>query len=83
VSSSERTIRDQPLYVSLPPIATRVLLPLALVTLLLHLAIAGQYGWLRDELYYIDAGKHLDGGYVEFPMMVALLSAFQRLVFGN
>ena len=67
---------------ALPPVAARVLLPPALVILLLHLAIAGRYGWFRDELYYIDAGKHLAGGYVEYPPMVALLAAFQRAVFG-
>jgi len=67
---------------ALPPVAARVLLPLALAIFLLHLAIAGGYGWFRDELYYIDAGKHLAGGYVEYPPMVALLAAFQRAVFG-
>ncbi len=67
---------------ALPPVAARVLLPLALVIFLLHLAIAGGYGWFRDELYYIDAGKRLASGYVEYPPMVALLAAFQRAVFG-
>ncbi|MGH2344924.1 MAG: ArnT family glycosyltransferase, partial [Chloroflexota bacterium] len=66
-----------------PPIATRLLLLLAFVKLLFHALIAGQYGWFRDELYYIDAGKHLAGGYVEFPMMVALLANFQRFAFGH
>ena len=64
------------------PIAWRTLLPLAIVALLGHLAIAGRYGWFRDELYYIAAGKHLAGGYVEFPAMVALLANLQRAVFG-
>jgi hypothetical protein len=48
-----------------------------------HLVIAGRYGWFRDELYYIDAGKHLSGGYVDFPMMVALLADLQRSVLGD
>src|SRR3954452_25010270 len=33
----------------------------------LELAVAGRYGWHRDELYYAVAGLHLQGGYVEFP----------------
>ena len=65
-----------------PAIAVRPLLALALVTLLGHLAIAGRYGWMRDELYYIAAGKRLAGGYVEFPLMVALLANVQRALFG-
>lgn len=65
-----------------PPVAWRTVLPLALAALLGHLAIAGRYGWFRDELYYIDAGKHLAGGYVEFPLLVALLADLQRALFG-
>ena len=38
----------------------------------LHLAFAGRYGWQRDELYYAVAGRHLQGGYVEFPPLTAL-----------
>jgi MFS family permease len=48
----------------------------------LNLAFAGRYGWQRDELYYAIAGKHLQGGYVEFPPVTGLLSALARLLFG-
>jgi hypothetical protein len=48
----------------------------------LTFAVAGRYGWHRDELYYAVAGLHLQGGYVEFPPVTALLSALARLLFG-
>src|ERR1051325_9804819 len=48
----------------------------------LTFAVAGRYGWHRDELYYADAGRHLQGGYVEFPPMTALLAALSRGLFG-
>jgi 4-amino-4-deoxy-L-arabinose transferase-like glycosyltransferase len=48
----------------------------------LNLAFAGRYGWQRDELYYAVAGRHLQGGYVEFPPVTALLSAAARVLFG-
>jgi 4-amino-4-deoxy-L-arabinose transferase-like glycosyltransferase len=48
----------------------------------LHLAVAGRYGWQRDELYYAVAGRHLQGGYVEFPPVTAWLSALARVPFG-
>jgi len=48
----------------------------------LSLAFAGRYGWQRDELYYAVAGRHLQGGYVEFPPVTALLSALTRVLFG-
>lgn len=66
-----------------PRLATRSLAVFALATLVLHLAVAGRYGWFRDEFYYIEAGKHVAGGYVEFPVMVALLADLQRAVFGH
>jgi 4-amino-4-deoxy-L-arabinose transferase-like glycosyltransferase len=66
-----------------PPVAWRTLAAFAVTTLILHLVIAGRYGWFRDEFYYIDAGKHLSGGYVDFPVMVALLADLQRAVFGT
>ncbi len=48
----------------------------------LTLAVAGRYGWHRDELYYAVAGMHLQGGYVEFPPVTALLAALARELFG-
>ena len=48
----------------------------------LELAVAGRYGWHRDELYYAVAGLHLQGGYVEFPPVTALLAALARGLFG-
>jgi 4-amino-4-deoxy-L-arabinose transferase-like glycosyltransferase len=49
----------------------------------LNLAFASRYGWHRDELYYAVAGRHLQGGYVEFPPVTALLSAVARTLFGD
>jgi hypothetical protein len=44
--------------------------------------VAGRYGWHRDELYYAVSGLHLQGGYVEFPPVTALLAALARVLFG-
>ncbi|MDX6317871.1 MAG: hypothetical protein QOD35_1271, partial [Nocardioidaceae bacterium] len=49
---------------------------------LLTLLVSGRYGWHRDELYYAVAGLHLQGGYVEFPPVTALLAALARVLFG-
>ena len=62
--------------------AARPVLVVAALKSALGLAFANNYGWQRDELYYAVAGRHLQGGYVEFPPLTALLSAFARLVFG-
>jgi hypothetical protein len=63
--------------------ATAILAYLACFKLLLHLLTNGNYGYFRDELYYMAAGERLDLGYVDFPPFVALLTAFTRLVLGD
>src|SRR5215216_6103307 len=60
-----------------------ILLLLALVKVLVHLFTAGNYGYFRDELYYIAASEHLSLGYVDFPPFVALATALERATLGD
>ncbi len=48
-----------------------------------QLSVAGRYGWHRDELYYVDAGRHLSLGYVDFPPVTPLLSRLATAAFGD
>src|SRR5512147_1418511 len=54
-----------------------VLLALTKMVLLL-LATSNGYGYFRDELYFLDAAKHLALGYVDFPPLVAFIGAAVR-----
>lgn len=56
---------------------------LAAAKLALHLATSGQYGYFRDELYFLSCGDRLDWGYVDHPPMVALLARAGRALFGD
>ena len=56
---------------------------LALLNLVLHLFLNGQYGYFRDELAYVDDAKRLDWGYVDHPPLTALIGSFARLLFGD
>ena len=47
------------------PLDLRLVALLAGAKLLVHLATAGRYGYFRDELYFLDCGRHLDWGYVD------------------
>ena len=62
--------------------AVRPVLVVIALKCALELAVAGRYGWHRDELYYAVAGLHLQGGYVEFPPVTALIAALARELFG-
>jgi hypothetical protein len=70
--------RSQPV-----PSGTPIVLVLALVKLALHLLTAAQYGYHRDELYYLAASEHPAFGYVDFPPLVPLIAAGTRRLFGD
>lgn len=46
---------------------TLIILGISFVNLIIHLLTNGQYGFFRDELYFIDCAKHLDFGYADMP----------------
>ncbi len=42
--------------------------------LVLHLLLANRYGYFRDEMYFLDCGRHLTFGYVDHAPFIALVS---------
>ena len=47
---------------------------LALVRVLLYLVAAPNYGYFRDELYYLACGEHPAWGYVDQPPLIAWMA---------
>lgn len=69
--------------VEVQPFATVIAIALCAVKLLLHAFTSLQhYGYFRDELYYLDMGRHLDWGYVDAAPLVGLY-AKAALVMGG
>ncbi len=62
---------------------TRVLVALAGASFVAHMLVAGNYGYFRDELYYIADGQHLQAGYVDQPLLIGWLAALMRVVAGD
>jgi len=60
-----------------------VVLYLALAKLVLHFLTNGQYGYFRDELYFLACGERLDWGYVDQPPLIAVAARVTRALFGD
>jgi hypothetical protein len=63
--------------------ANAVLIYLALVSFIGHMLVAGNYGYFRDELYYLADGQHLALGYVDQPLLLGWLAALLNLLAGD
>ncbi len=63
--------------------ATPIVMALAAIELIFHLATLPGYGIFRDELYYLACGRHLAWGYVEFPPLIAVLTRAVTAVLGE
>jgi len=59
------------------------LLGIVVLSFALHLAIAGRYGYFRDEFNYIICGNHPAWGYVDQPPLLPILARFCRQIFGD
>lgn len=68
---------------AVPPLDLKFLALLAGAKLLLHLATAGRYGYFRDELYFLDCGRHLDWGYVDCAPLIAVYAKIALLLGGS
>ncbi len=62
------------------PFAWRTLTAVAGAKLLFHLLLSQGYGYFRDELYFLDCGRHLDWGYVDHAPLVGVYARIALLL---
>lgn len=70
----ELTVQPSRTRTGRAPTAWRPVAVLAALSALVHLAVAGRYGWHRDEFYYVICGRHLAWGYVDQPPLTPALA---------
>jgi 4-amino-4-deoxy-L-arabinose transferase-like glycosyltransferase len=60
-----------------------LLIYLALIVLVGHLLTSTNYGYQRDEFYYVTCGQHLAWGYVDHPPLTPVMANVSVWLFGN
>jgi hypothetical protein len=65
------------------PRADTIPIAFALAAVALHFTCLTQYGWFRDELYYMASTRHLGWGYVDHPPLSIALLTLVRVAFGE
>src|SRR5579864_1642279 len=60
-----------------------VLVLIAALRLLIHIATNGQYGFHRDELQTLDDARHLDWGFVVYPPITPFIGRLELVLFGT
>jgi len=66
----------------LPRMHFRPVLAIAAGLVVLELAVAGRYGFHRDELYFLACARHLAWGYVDQPPLVPAVAKLATALFG-
>jgi hypothetical protein len=56
---------------------------IALVQFVIQIMFHGNYGYFRDELYYIACSNHLDFGYVDMPPLSIAVLTLNRWILGD
>lgn len=62
---------------------TRPSVLLAIACFVVHACANGNYGFFRDELYFIVCGDHPDWGYADQPALVPLLASWAHALSGD
>ena len=55
----------------------------AIASFVMHISVAGNYGYQRDELYFISCARHLAWGYVDQPPLIAVIAKISLALFGD
>lgn len=62
---------------------TAILIWMALASILIHCLVNHQYGFHRDELNFLEDGRHLAWGYVDCSPFTPFVAHIAEMLFGK
>jgi 4-amino-4-deoxy-L-arabinose transferase-like glycosyltransferase len=62
---------------------TAILVWMAMALIILHCLVNKQYGFFRDELNFIEDGRHLAWGYIDCPPFTPFVAHIAEMLFGT
>jgi 4-amino-4-deoxy-L-arabinose transferase-like glycosyltransferase len=68
---------------AIPEAAWGALIPIAAAGVAVLLLVGGRHGYHRDELYFLEASRHLAWGYVDEPPLSIVFVRLSRPLFGD
>ncbi|MBA3916427.1 MAG: glycosyltransferase family 39 protein [Acidobacteriales bacterium] len=81
MASSNQAIASHPRPTpALPRLDMTILFSFCGLKFLVHVLLLNRYGYFRDELYFLDCGRHLDWGYVDHAPMIGLMAKVALLM---
>src|SRR5690349_4853455 len=83
VNPGEAPVRSRPAGAPRPAFAWAALGVVAALVVGAHALCLTQYGWFRDELYYVSCSRRLAWGYVDHPPFSVAVLALVRALFGE
>ncbi len=63
--------------------STAIILAFVAIKLALHFVFNSNYGYFRDELYFIACSEHLAAGFPDHAPLIAFTTKLSRVLFGD
>ncbi len=80
---NEKVVANETAFESFWRSSLAIILAFVVLKFALHFVFNSNYGYFRDELYFIACSEHLSFGYPDHAPLIAFTTKLSRLIFGD